>query len=35
MLIPSRVWDFDHDLQVNTFKVGINYHFANVYAPLK
>ena len=23
------------DLTINTFKVGINYHFANAYAPLK
>jgi outer membrane immunogenic protein len=29
-------WNFDRDLQVDTFKVGINYHFANNYAaPLK
>jgi outer membrane immunogenic protein len=28
-------WHFDHDLQVNSFKVGLNYHFNNVYTPLK
>jgi opacity protein-like surface antigen len=28
-------WGFDRDLQVNSFKVGLNYHFANVYTPLK
>jgi outer membrane immunogenic protein len=24
-----------HELDINTFKVGINYHFGNVYTPLK
>ncbi len=28
-------WRFDHDLTVNSFKVGLNYHFNNVYTPLK
>jgi outer membrane immunogenic protein len=28
-------WRFDHDLTVNSFKVGLNYHFGNVYTPLK
>jgi outer membrane immunogenic protein len=28
-------YDFNRDLTVNSFKVGINYHFANAYAPLK
>jgi hypothetical protein len=28
-------WQFDHDLYVNTFKVGVNYHFNNIYNPLK
>ncbi len=28
-------WNFDRELTVNTFKVGINYHLNNVYAPLK
>jgi opacity protein-like surface antigen len=26
---------FDNELQVNSFKVGLNYHFNNVYTPLK
>ena len=26
---------FDRELQVNSFKVGVNYHFNNFYAPLK
>ncbi len=28
-------WRFDRDLTVNSFKVGLNYHFNNVYTPLK
>ena len=28
-------WQFDHDLTVNTFKVGVNYHVNSIYAPLK
>ena len=29
-------YNCDHDLQIDTFKVRINYHFANAYAaPLK
>ena len=29
-------YKIDHDLQINTLKVGINYHFASAYAaPLK
>jgi opacity protein-like surface antigen len=33
---PNKTWNFDRDLQLDTFKVGINYHFANNYAaPLK
>ena len=28
-------WRFDRELEVNSFKVGINYHFNNFYAPLK
>jgi len=28
-------WHFDRDLTVNSFKVGVNYHINNVYAPLK
>ena len=28
-------FNFERDLTVNSFKVGINYHFNNVYAPLK
>ena len=31
----NRTWDFNRDLTVNSFKVGLNYHFANVYTPLK
>jgi outer membrane immunogenic protein len=31
----AGTWRFDHDLTVNSFKVGLNYHFNNVYAPLK
>jgi outer membrane immunogenic protein len=30
-----NTWRFDHDLIVNSFKVGLNYHFGNVYTPLK
>jgi outer membrane immunogenic protein len=26
---------FENELQVNSFKVGLNYHFGNVYTPLK
>ena len=26
---------FERDLTVNSFKVGLNYHFNNVYTPLK
>ena len=26
---------FENDLTVNSFKVGLNYHFNNVYTPLK
>jgi outer membrane immunogenic protein len=28
-------WRFDRDLTINSFKVGLNYHFGNVYTPLK
>ncbi len=31
----NHVWDFNRDLTVNSFKVGLNYHFGNVYTPLK
>ncbi len=31
----SKTWNFNHDLSVNSFKVGLNYHFNTVYAPLK
>ena len=24
-----------HELDINTFKVGFNYHFGSVYTPLK
>jgi outer membrane immunogenic protein len=33
--VDARTFNFDRDLTVNSFKVGINYHFANVYTPLK
>ncbi len=33
--VNNRTWDFNRDLTVNSFKVGLNYHFANVYTPLK
>jgi outer membrane immunogenic protein len=33
---PSGLdWRFDRDLTVSSFKVGLNYHFGNVYTPLK
>ncbi len=28
-------WGFERDLTVNSFKVGVNYHFNSVYTPLK
>ncbi len=28
-------FNFERDLTVNSFKVGLNYHFGNVYTPLK
>jgi hypothetical protein len=28
-------WQFNHDLTVNTFKVGVNSDFNNIYSPLK
>jgi opacity protein-like surface antigen len=31
----TRTFRFDNELQVNSFKVGLNYHFNNVYTPLK
>ena len=34
-LTAATNWNFNHDLTVNSFKVGLNYHFNTVYAPLK
>jgi outer membrane immunogenic protein len=31
----ATLFRFDNELQVNSFKVGLNYHFNNVYTPLK
>ena len=31
----ERRFRFDNELQVNSVKVGLNYHFNNVYTPLK
>jgi opacity protein-like surface antigen len=31
----ATTFRFDNELQVNSFKVGLNYHFNNVYTPLK
>lgn len=31
----GNTFNFERELQINSFKVGLNYHFANVYAPLK
>jgi opacity protein-like surface antigen len=31
----ATLFRFDNDLTVNSFKVGLNYHFNNVYTPLK
>ena len=33
--MTGLTFNFERDLTVNSFKVGINYHFNNVYAPLK
>jgi outer membrane immunogenic protein len=33
--VTSVSYNFDRDLTVNSFKVGLNYHFATAYAPLK
>jgi outer membrane immunogenic protein len=33
--VLGRTFRFDNELQVNSFKVGLNYHFNNVYTPLK
>ncbi len=31
----NYTWNFDRDLTINTFKVGVNYHLNTVYTPLK
>lgn len=33
--IYGYTYGINHQLEINTFKAGLNYHFGNVYAPLK